>query len=103
MDSLCENSLCESPRSDDVSMEDLISKKVWFKEKGDSSKGADVSETLVGPKVSWKDKLVRSTSLMHDRSKEDDDLKVLNGDIQTYVSNGTPSIDFSDRIYQILA
>lgn len=64
MASLCENTLCDSPQSDVVSMEVLIPKKVRFGEEGDSSKGVDESNLLVAPKVSWKNKLVGRLSMM---------------------------------------
>lgn len=35
--------------------------------------------------------------------EEEDDIEVLEGNIQMYISNGTPSIDFFDGIYQNLA
>lgn len=53
-----ENSLCESPKFEDVAMEDLISKKVRFREKDDSSKEAGKSDSSLAPIVSWKEKLL---------------------------------------------
>lgn len=100
--SLSENSLCESPRSEDVSMEDLILKKVWFREKDDSSKEAGIPDSSLAPTVSWKDKLIGTTNKGNKDSEDEDDIEVLNGEIQTSTVNGTLSIDFLDRIFQIL-
>lgn len=103
MASLSDNSLCDSPRNGDVSMQDLIPKKVLFREKDAALKETVVVDSLIDPKVSWKEKLVGSPSGENRQPEEDDDLEVLDGDIQISNINGTPSIYFSDRIFQILA
>lgn len=103
MDYLGESSLCASPSSDNVSMEDLIPKKVQFRVEGDSSEGVAMGEPMVDSTVTWRDKLVGSPSTKIMESEYEDDLEVLEGDIQTYISNGTPSIDLLNRIFKILA
>ncbi|KAA3458339.1 reverse transcriptase [Gossypium australe] len=61
------------------------------------------------PKISWKDKLLGITSGSLDAERIDpfggesaEELKFLEGDIHRSVVNGTPAIDFSERIQQIL-
>lgn len=94
MDSLCDNSLCESPRIDDVSMEELIPKKVRFREEDIFLKETMVLEPSTEPKPSWKDKLIGSSSGESRQPDDDDDIEVLDGDIHTSNINGTPSILF---------
>lgn len=100
--SLVENPLFQNSHPEDVSMEDLISKKVRFREdKEDAKVGAD-PVMIATAKVSWKDKLIGSSNSLGNGIEEKDDFEILDGDIQRSVVDGTPSIEFSERINQIL-
>ncbi|KAA3488313.1 reverse transcriptase [Gossypium australe] len=89
--------------------EDRITKKVRFKE-GIREEAMDVVvKNASNPKISWKDKLLGTNSVslenegsfsLSDESVED--LEFLEGDIRISTINGTPAIDFSERIQQIL-
>lgn len=54
------------------------------------------------PTISWKDKLVgKPPNVVGSGLEEKKDFELLEGDIQKYVVNGTPSIEFSEMIHQI--
>ncbi|KAA3469259.1 LINE-1 reverse transcriptase isogeny [Gossypium australe] len=88
---------------------DPNTKKVRFKE-GVGEEGMDMMiEYDSSPKISWKDKLLGDKSgssgegnIDPFRDESTDDLDFLEGDIRRSVVNGTPAIDFSERIQQIL-
>ncbi|PPS16480.1 hypothetical protein GOBAR_AA04074 [Gossypium barbadense] len=53
--------------------------------------------------ISWRDKLVDHLSKVDCKaSEEKEDFDILEGDINKSFINGIPSINFSDRVYQIL-
>ncbi|KAK5772954.1 hypothetical protein PVK06_049256 [Gossypium arboreum] len=94
--------LCENPRSGDVSMEDLIPKKVRFREEGGIGSGEVLPNVPIKSTASWKDKLVGISSIVGNGLKEKEDFELLDGDFYKSIVNGTPSIEFSKRINQIL-
>lgn len=100
MDSFCENFLSENPRPGDVSIDDLIHKKVYFRE----DDIFDIEEVLPNlptvPKASWNDTLVGRSKPVG-RIEDSKDFKILDCDIRRLVVNDTPFIEFSDRINQI--
>lgn len=60
------------------------------------------SELSIDSKVSWKDKLIGSSSMIGKELEKKNDFELLDGDIQRFIINGTLSIEFSNRINQIL-
>lgn len=65
------------------------------------------SEMLIDPSAeqttSWKDKVVGQSSKSDGNGvEEEEDCDLLEGDIQKSVVNGIPSIEFLDRVHQIL-
>ncbi|KAH1121392.1 hypothetical protein J1N35_004552 [Gossypium stocksii] len=83
-------------------MEDLTLKKIRFREEGENEGGDVLAELPIEPRVSWKDKLVGKTTSIGGNGLEEKDDKWLDGDVQKSVVNETPSIEFSERIHQIL-
>lgn len=69
-------------------MEELILKKVRFMEIDETLKEATLPESSINPKISWKEKLIGSPSLITEDVEEDDDIEVLDGEIQTSTING---------------
>ncbi|KAG8486672.1 hypothetical protein CXB51_020076 [Gossypium anomalum] len=66
-------------------------------------------ETRSSPSITWKDKLLVINSgdldkkgLVSSGYSVDEDLEILEGDIHRSMVNGIPTIDFSERIQQIL-
>ncbi|KAA3466981.1 GroES-like zinc-binding alcohol dehydrogenase family protein [Gossypium australe] len=88
---------------------DRNTKKVRFKD-GTNDEDTDMlSDPRTSPRISWKDKLLGSTSRRSDeevlgflRISNDEELEFLEGDIRKSIVNGIPAIDFSERIQQIL-
>ncbi|PPR83722.1 hypothetical protein GOBAR_AA36990 [Gossypium barbadense] len=77
MDSLCENFLCQEDGIRNSSMEVLTPEK--------------------------KEKLMGQSSMANISGlEEDEDFGVMEGDIQKSIVNGIPSIDFSERVHQLL-
>ncbi|MBA0813342.1 hypothetical protein Gohar_027201 [Gossypium harknessii] len=96
-------SLSENARSRDSSVEGLIHKKVHFRDK-DENLGSDMLVDLtVEQTTSWKDKLVgHSSNVAGNGPEEKEDFDLVDGGIQKSIVNDIPSIEFSDRIHQIL-
>ncbi|XP_016675437.2 uncharacterized protein [Gossypium hirsutum] len=97
------SSLCENNDSEKSITEELIPKKVRFREDD-----ADINKNMLidsSPEksISWRDMLVGQPSkdTLIDL-EENDDLNILDGDIQKTVVDGVPSISFSERIHKIL-
>ncbi|KAA3485757.1 reverse transcriptase [Gossypium australe] len=94
---------------DSQAVEDRTTKKVRLKEGTSETDQEMMLESETSPKISWKDKLLGTTPGFLDKERSDspggesvDDLEFLEGDFRTSVVNGTPAIDFSERIQQIL-
>ncbi|KAG8494117.1 hypothetical protein CXB51_011857 [Gossypium anomalum] len=88
---------------------DRMTKKVRFKDGIGEEDAEMVEDSGSSPKISWKDKLLGTNSGGMDVGKlgpssldADEDLEFLEGDIHRSVVNGIPSIDFSERIQNIL-
>ncbi|KAA3460138.1 GroES-like zinc-binding alcohol dehydrogenase family protein [Gossypium australe] len=89
--------------------EDRTTKKVRLKDGANEEVMIALVENDSRPKISWKDKLMGTdSSQLYDRRSESppqentEDFELTEGDIRTSVVNGTPAIDFSERIHQIL-
>ncbi|MBA0816433.1 hypothetical protein Gohar_001098 [Gossypium harknessii] len=100
MSSLCENIGIGSRES---SVEGLIPNKVHFRDK-DGNGGNDMVMDLSAEQIiSWKDKLVgQSSKFNRNGLEEKEDFDLVEGDIQKSIVNGIPSLEFLDRIHQIL-
>ncbi|MBA0803286.1 hypothetical protein Gohar_013518, partial [Gossypium harknessii] len=84
-------------------MEDLIPKKFQFRDKDESVNKELLVDLTIEPITSWKDKLIGQSSNIEGKDLEEkDEFELLEGDILKSVINGTPSIEFSNRIHQIL-
>ncbi|KAK5802495.1 hypothetical protein PVK06_030092 [Gossypium arboreum] len=98
-----EVSIFENFGSDKSIVEELIPRKVRFRDKDeDSNDGMKVDPPSAHP-TSWKDMLVGP--IVDDAfkgPKEKEAIVFMDGDIQNTVVNGVPSITFSYRIHQIL-
>ncbi|MBA0846823.1 hypothetical protein Goshw_007900 [Gossypium schwendimanii] len=97
------SSLCENYGYEKSIAEELIPKKVRFRgEDDDTSNDMMIDLSSIQP-TSWRDKLVgQSSKDAFNRSEGKEDLDFLYVDIQKSIVNGVPSINFSDRIHQIL-
>lgn len=62
-------------------MEELIPKKVRFREDEVLANSELPLEAMVDPKVSWKYKLVGPSNLMTKTSEDEDDIEILEEDI----------------------
>ncbi|KAA3486878.1 LINE-1 reverse transcriptase isogeny [Gossypium australe] len=95
--------LCEGSGSERSFVEELIPKKVRFREE-DGELNNDMMVDLASEQnISWRDKLVGQLSKEGSNGSESkEDFEILEGDIQKSVVNGVPSINFSDRIFQFL-
>ncbi|MFQ6640611.1 hypothetical protein Gotur_016565 [Gossypium turneri] len=91
---------------EDIPPEDPNTKKVRFKESNEILEDVMVVEPSPMPSLSWKDLLVgKETIEQKDASGTqhvDDSFSLLEQDVKKSVVNGIPSIDFSERIYQLL-
>ncbi|PPR82510.1 hypothetical protein GOBAR_AA38200 [Gossypium barbadense] len=98
-----ENSLSENLGFDFSIVEELIPKKVRFRDK-DGGSNDDMKVDLPSVhSISWKDMLFGSkVGDASKRTNEKEDIDFLEGDIQKTFVNGVPSITFSDRIHHIL-
>ncbi|MBA0638707.1 hypothetical protein Godav_024845, partial [Gossypium davidsonii] len=81
------DSLYENPRSGNVSMEDLIPKKVRFREECGIKSGEVLPDVPIESKASWKDKLVGISSIVGNALEEKEDYELLDGDFQKSVVN----------------
>ncbi|MBA0668616.1 hypothetical protein Goklo_001507 [Gossypium klotzschianum] len=81
------DSLYENPRSGNVSMEDLIPKKVRFREECGIKSGEVLPDVPIESKASWKDKLVGISSIVGNALEEKEDYEFLDGDFQKSVVN----------------
>ncbi|MBA0634753.1 hypothetical protein Godav_024422 [Gossypium davidsonii] len=98
MDSFCENS-----GSGKSIVEELISKKVRFRDKEEETSNSMMIDLSSVQPTSWRDKLVgHSAEDVFIGSKEKEAIDILEEDIQKTFANGVPSIIFSDQIHQII-
>ncbi|MBA0809095.1 hypothetical protein Gohar_024773 [Gossypium harknessii] len=99
-------SSCDRNGEEDIPPEDPNTKKVRFKESNEILEDVMVVEPSPMPSLSWKDLLVgKETIEQKDASGTqhvDDSFSLLEQDVKKSVVNGIPSIDFSERIYQLL-
>ncbi|KAL1161297.1 hypothetical protein V6Z11_A07G124000 [Gossypium hirsutum] len=96
------NSLCDITDPGESTVEEMIPKKVRFKDKKDGMSNDMVVEMISDQPTSWRDMLVgHSSNDGFNNSGEKDTIDIVEGDIQKSVVNGVPSITFSDRIHQI--
>lgn len=102
MNSLNDSPLACNPRSNDVPMEDMIPKKVRFRDVTNSIGSDAPVETTNIPKMSWNDKLIGDSNSQANGLEECDDFEFMEGDVQKSHINGNPTIEFFERINQIL-
>ncbi|KAK5771522.1 hypothetical protein PVK06_047738 [Gossypium arboreum] len=88
---------------------DRNTKKVQLKNGSEEEITHMVVESSTGPTISWKDKLLGVTSVSLNKKglespgvSTGEELEFLDGDIHRSFVNGIPTIDFSERIHQIL-
>ncbi|PPS13453.1 hypothetical protein GOBAR_AA07127 [Gossypium barbadense] len=93
-------------REDIPFLDDSNTKKVRFKESDVSSDDVMVVDPLPEPSLSWKDMLVGKETLDLNNTSEDqcsaDSFALTKQDVKKYCIDGVPSIDFSERVYQLL-
>ncbi|MBA0566817.1 hypothetical protein Golob_011596 [Gossypium lobatum] len=98
-------SSCDRNGEEDIPPEDPNTKKVRFKESNEILEDVMVVEPSPMHSLSWKDLLVgKETIEQKDASGTqhvDDSFSLLEQDVKKSVVNGIPSIDFSERIYQL--
>ncbi|MBA0599496.1 hypothetical protein Gorai_005713, partial [Gossypium raimondii] len=88
---------------EDSLVEGLIPKKIRFRDKDGDGGNDMVIDLKVEQTTSWKNKLVgQSTKFDGNGLEEEEDFGLLEGEIQKSIMNAIPSIEFSDRIHQIL-
>ncbi|MBA0868132.1 hypothetical protein Goshw_009293, partial [Gossypium schwendimanii] len=97
------SSLCENTDTEKSITEELIPKKVRFREDDADTNNNMLIDSSPEKSISWRDMLVGQSSkdTLIDL-EENDDLDILDGDIQKTFMDGVPSISFSDRIHKIL-
>ncbi|KAH1098909.1 hypothetical protein J1N35_015830 [Gossypium stocksii] len=96
-------SLCENSGLEKSIVEELIPKKVGFKDKEEETGNGIMIDMSSYQSTSWSDKLVgHSSKDVFIGSGDKGAIDILEWDIQKTVVNGVPSITFSDRIHQIL-
>ncbi|KAG8490242.1 hypothetical protein CXB51_015567 [Gossypium anomalum] len=96
-------SIGDSVAPGDPAIEELIPKKVRFRDNEEVTSIDMVIERSSAQPTSWRDMLVgQSSKGGSNDSDENEAIVILEGDIQRSVVNGMPSITFSDRIHQIL-
>ncbi|PPD73539.1 hypothetical protein GOBAR_DD29535 [Gossypium barbadense] len=84
-------------------MEDLIPKKFQFRDKDESVNKELLVDLTIEPITPWKNKLIGQSSNIEGKGLEEkEEFELLEGDILKSVINGTPSVEFSNRIHQIL-
>ncbi|MBA0768058.1 hypothetical protein Gotri_016894, partial [Gossypium trilobum] len=97
------SSLCENTNSEKSITEELIPKKVRFRDDDVVTNNNMLIDSSQEKSISWRDMLVGQSS--KDTTidlEENDDLDILDRDIQKTFVDGVPSISFSDRIHKIL-
>lgn len=100
--SLDKNSLSENSRLGDAPMEDLIPRKMRFRE-GDESFYDEVNSIMPAvSKISWKNTFLGVSGLVAASLDEIQYFEILEGDVRRSIVNGMPSIEFFNRINQIL-
>ncbi|KAA3463576.1 GroES-like zinc-binding alcohol dehydrogenase family protein [Gossypium australe] len=83
--------------------EELIPKKVRFREEEEGPNNEMMVYLPLEQNISWRDKLVGQSSKDGSiDSERKEAFDILEGDIQKSIKNGIPSINFSDRIVQFL-
>ncbi|MFQ6666131.1 hypothetical protein Gotur_032606 [Gossypium turneri] len=97
------SSLCENTDSEKSITEEMIPKKVRFRDDDVVTNNNMLIDSSPEKSISWRDMLVGQSSkdTLIDLEKNDD-LDILDGDIQKTFVDGIPSISFSDRIHKIL-
>ncbi|XP_016752428.1 uncharacterized protein [Gossypium hirsutum] len=96
------SSLCENDGLGKPIGEELIPKKVRFREKVEEPSNDMMIELSSDQPTSWRDMLVSQSSKNGSNGLDEKEaFDILEGDIQRTVVNGVPSITFSERIYQI--
>lgn len=84
-------------------MEDLIPKKFQFRDKDESVNKELLVDLTIEPITPWKNKLIGQSSNIEGKGLEEKEkFELLEGDILKSVINGTPSVEFSNRIHKIL-
>ncbi|XP_012453513.2 uncharacterized protein LOC105775549 [Gossypium raimondii] len=97
------NSLCKNTESEKSITEELIPKKVRFRNEDVDTNNNMLIDTSPGKSISWRDMLVgQSSKDTHIDLEGKEDLEILDGDIKKTFVDGVPSISFSDRIHKIL-
>ncbi|PPR99258.1 hypothetical protein GOBAR_AA21415 [Gossypium barbadense] len=100
MDASC----CEGGEFEIGTEENLIPIKVRFRDKSDDSSGSMLVDLPSLLRTSLKDMLLGiSSSVLGNSLVEDEKIDLLEGDIKKSVINEIPSIEFSERIQQILS
>ncbi|KAK5832604.1 hypothetical protein PVK06_016406 [Gossypium arboreum] len=96
------SSLCENDGPGKFIGEELIPKKVRFREKEEEPSNDMMIELSSDQPTSWRDMLVGQSSKNGSNGLDEKEaFDILEGDIQRTVVNGVPSITFSERIHQI--
>ncbi|XP_016665736.1 uncharacterized protein [Gossypium hirsutum] len=96
------NSLCENVDPGLSTVEEMIPKKVRFRDKEKATSNDMLIELPLDQPTSWRDMLVSQSSKGDSNVDGKEVIDFLEGDIQKSVVNGMPSITFSDQIHQIL-
>ncbi|KAK5825070.1 hypothetical protein PVK06_019872 [Gossypium arboreum] len=97
------DSPCENVGLGIAIMEDLIPKKVRFRDKEEEAGNGMMIDTPSSQSTFWRDKLIgHSSKDVYNNLDDKDAIDILEGDIQKSIVNGVPSITFSGRIHQIL-
>ncbi|KAK5770770.1 hypothetical protein PVK06_046923 [Gossypium arboreum] len=97
------NSLCDNTVPGNSTVEEMLPKKVRFRDKEEEMNSDMVIELSSNRPTSWKDMIVsRSLKDGLNGSEEKKAVDILEGGIQRSIVNGMPSITSLDRIHQIL-
>ncbi|KAH1055845.1 hypothetical protein J1N35_033910 [Gossypium stocksii] len=96
-----------NPNEDDIlSSEEIITKKVRFKDPGVPPEDVMAIDSAPAPVLSWKDMLVGRESSAQTNKEEglsfDDSFSLTAQDVKKSIIDGAPSIDFSERVYKLL-
>ncbi|KAK5771958.1 hypothetical protein PVK06_048214 [Gossypium arboreum] len=86
--------------------DDSNTKKIRFKESDASPNDMMVVDPIPKPSLSWKDMLVGKETLdltnKNDGQHFVDSFALIEQDVKKYFIDGVPSIDFSERVHQLL-
>ncbi|KAK5811561.1 hypothetical protein PVK06_026907 [Gossypium arboreum] len=95
--------LCDSATPGNPTLEEMLPKKVRFRDKEEVTRNNMEIERPSAQPTSWGDMLVgQSSKGGANGSNEKEAFDFLEGDILRSVVNGVPSITFSDRVHQFL-